>query len=95
MWWVERSGSVGRALDCGTKGCWFETQRQQSQSVVSLSKTLYLLLSTGSTQEDMKLSQHDWKIVDWDVKHQNEVQNQCDDQNSLMILYIDNSLHVR
>ena len=33
-----------------------------------LSKTLYLLLSTGSNQED--LSQHDGKIVDWDIKRQ-------------------------
>ena len=30
----------------------------------------YPLLSTGSTQED--LPQHDWKIVDWDVKNQNK-----------------------
>ena len=33
-----------------------------------LSKTLYLLLSTGSTQKD--LSHHDGKIVDWDLKNQ-------------------------
>ena len=38
-----------------------------SHCVVSLTKTLYLLLSTGSTQEDRKLSWHDWKIVDWDA----------------------------
>ena len=37
--------------------------------VVSLSKTLYSLLSTGSTQEYKKMSWHDWKIVDLDVKH--------------------------
>ena len=36
---------------------------------VSLSKRLFPLLSTGSTQEE--LSRHDWKIVDWDVKNQN------------------------
>ena len=30
---------------------------------------LYLVY-TGSTQEDRKMSRHDWKIVDWDVKHQ-------------------------
>ena len=36
---------------------------------MSLSKTLYPLLSTGSTREDP--FQHDWKIVDWDVKNQN------------------------
>ena len=29
---------------------------------------------TGSTQEDRKLSQHDWKIADWDVKHQSKQQ---------------------
>ena len=27
-------------------------------------------LRTGSTQEDKKSSQHDWKIVDSHVKHQ-------------------------
>ena len=45
---------------------------------MSLSKTLYPLLSTGSTQEDP--SQHNWKIVDWDVKNQNKqtVDEQCD-----------------
>ena len=41
-----------------------------SHCVVSLSKTLYLLLSTGSTQEDP--SRHDCKIVDWEIKNQNE-----------------------
>ena len=35
-----------------------------------MSKTLHPLLSTGSTQEDP--SQHDWKIVSWDVKNQNK-----------------------
>ena len=39
--------------------------------VVSLSKTLYPLLSTGSIQEDK--SPHDWKIADWDVKYQNKL----------------------
>ena len=34
---------------------------------MSLSKTLYPLLSTGSTPEDRKTSLHDLKIVDWDV----------------------------
>ena len=34
---------------------------------LSLSKTLYPLLRTGSTQEDRKLSRHDWGIVDWDI----------------------------
>ena len=41
-----------------------------SQCVLFLSKTLYALLSTGSTKEDRKSSRHDWKIVDCDVKHQ-------------------------
>ena len=35
---------------------------------MSFTKTLYPLLSTGSTQED--LSQYNWKIVDWDIKKQ-------------------------
>ena len=39
---------------------------------LSLSKTLYPLLSTSLTQEDSKLSQHDRKIVDWDIKHQHK-----------------------
>ena len=48
---------------------------------MALSKTLYLLLNTGSTQEDRKLSEtkedrkssgQDRKIVDRDVKHQNK-----------------------
>ena len=37
---------------------------------MSLSKTFYPLLSTGSTQENP--SWHDWKNVDWDVKDQNK-----------------------
>ena len=37
-------------------------------------KTFFLLLSTGSTQEDRKLSRHDSKleIVDWDVKYEHK-----------------------
>ena len=34
-----------------------------------LSKTLYPLLSTGSTQEDRKSYQHDCKTVDWELNH--------------------------
>ena len=49
--------SVGRGLDWGLKGCKFETHCKRSHCVLSLSKTLYLLLSTGSTQEDP--SRHD------------------------------------
>ena len=41
-----------------------------STNVVSLSKTLYHLLSTVSTQESEKMSQYDRRIVDRDVKHQ-------------------------
>ena len=37
-----------------------------------LKKTLYPLLSIGSTQEDRYSSQHNLKIVDWDVKHQHK-----------------------
>ena len=40
--------------------------------VVSLSKTLYPHLSTGSTEENRKLSPHDRKIVDLDVKQQHK-----------------------
>ena len=44
-------------------------------TVLSLGKTLYLLLNTDVTQEDRKLSLHDRKTVDWDVKHQNKQRN--------------------
>ena len=60
------SGSVGRTLDLGSKvASWSLTGG--SHCLVSLSKTLYLLLSTftSSTQEDP--SWHGRKIVDWDV----------------------------
>ena len=52
----ECSGSVGRALDWGSKG-FVSLIISASHCVVTLSKALYLLLSTGSTQEDP--SQHD------------------------------------
>ena len=39
------------------------------------SKILYPLLSTGSTQEDRKMSRHYLKIVDWGVKHQHKQTN--------------------
>ena len=45
---AERCGSVGRVLDWGSKGCWFQPHRWWSHYVVSLSKALYPLLSTGS-----------------------------------------------
>ena len=53
---VTEEGS-GRALDLGSKGCLFETHRKHC--VVSLSRTLCPLPSTGSIQEDRKMSQHD------------------------------------
>ena len=39
-----------RVLDSRFRGCWFEPN--QRHCVVSLSKTLYALLSTGSIQKD-------------------------------------------
>ena len=39
---------------------------------MSFSKTLYPLLSVGSTEEDLKTSRHDGKIVDWTVKLQHK-----------------------
>ena len=54
----------GRVLDSRSRGCEFEPYRRRC--VVSVSKTLYPLLGAGSTQEG--LSQHDLKIVDWDIK---------------------------
>ena len=62
--------TVGRALDWGLKGCYFKTHSRRSHCVVTLSKTLYLLLSFGSIQEG--LAQHDRKTADWDVKTQTE-----------------------
>ena len=41
------------------EGLLVETHHLRSHCVVSLSKTLYSLLSTGSSQEDRELSQHD------------------------------------
>ena len=62
----EHSGSVGRALDWGSNGCWFKSHPWQSHCLVFFSKTLYLPFCTYSTQEDQ--SRHDRKIVDWNVK---------------------------
>ena len=56
----------GRVLDSRPRGHGFEPHRRHC--VVSLSKTHLSLPSTGSTQEDS--SQHNWKIVDWDIKNQ-------------------------
>ena len=44
-------------LDWGSNGCRFDAHRWWSHCVVSLSKTLYSLLSIGSTQENP--SRHD------------------------------------
>ena len=45
VWWL----SI-RVLESRSRGCRFEPH--QSHCIVSLSKTLYPLLSTGLTQED-------------------------------------------
>ena len=65
---LQRSGSVGRALDWGSMGGLFEPPCRWSPCGVSLIKTLYPLLSTGSTKENP--SRHVCKIVDRDVKNQ-------------------------
>ena len=70
---AEHSCSVGRVLDLESKDCWLKPHCRQSHCVVSLSKTLYPLLSTGSTHEDP--SRHDRKIVDLDVKNQTKRTN--------------------
>ena len=50
------------------RGCGFKPHRKLC--IVSFSKTLYPLLSTGSTWEYP--SRHYWKIFDWYVKNQNK-----------------------
>ena len=52
----ERSGSAD-SVRLWTEGCEFETHRRHC--VVSLSKALYALLGTSSTQEDRKMYRHD------------------------------------
>ena len=52
-----------------------------THSVDFLEQTLYSLFSTGSTQEDKKASQHDWKIVDRNAKHQYKHTNSFDRRN--------------
>ena len=41
-----------QSIKLGSKGCLIKSHRQQSHCVESMSKTLYLLLSTGSNQEE-------------------------------------------
>ena len=67
----------GRMLDLRLRGCVFELHRHRC--VVSLSQTHLSLLSTDSTQED--LSQHNLKVIDWDVK------NQIKQTNTMTLLY--------
>ena len=70
-YWFNRAGCTVaqcRVLDSRPRGHGFETHWHHC--VVSLSKTHLSVLSTCSTQEDP--SQHNWKIVDWDVKNQNK-----------------------
>ena len=82
------------SLDWRSKGCWFMT-RLLSHSVVSFSMTLYLLLSSGSTQEDSKSSQHDWNIVNWEVKLQNKQQKHSLWVTHIVELYLCSELYFR
>ena len=63
----------GRVLNFGLQGHLIESH--QRQCILSLSKTLYTLLSTGSTQEDRKSSWYDWKIV---CINTNKQTNKCE-----------------
>ena len=59
VWWLS-----GRVMEvCGFKPRW-------RYCVVSLSKTLYPLLSTGSIKVDLYL--HERKFVGWDEKNQSK-----------------------
>ena len=53
-WWLS-----GKVLDSGSRGCGFESHQRHCN--VSLSKTLYPMLSTGSTREDP--FRHDRKML--------------------------------
>ena len=55
---------IGRVVDLGLKVPLFETHWRLC--VVSLSKTFYPLVQPRKTGQ---MSWHDWKIIDWDVKH--------------------------
>ena len=63
-------------LDSGSRGRGFESH--SGCRVVSLSKTYLPQKSTGNIQEAVVPSQHDWKIVDRDVKHQTKPKPQLD-----------------
>ena len=63
-----RGGLVVNTSDSGSRGWGFEPH--SGRRVVSLSKTYLPPKSTGNTQEVVAPSQHDWKIVYRDVKHQ-------------------------
>ena len=69
--WTLMGSVVAQLVECKTwyRGVASSRLAVGRVTVVSLSKTLYPLLNTGSTQEDRKLSRHDCKIVDLDVKH--------------------------
>ena len=59
----------GRVVDSRVSGCG-SLEPNQRHCVVSLSKTPYSMLNTGSTQEDPFL--HKRKNVDWNVKNNNK-----------------------
>ena len=63
-----RGGLVVNTSDSGSRGREFEPH--SGRRVVSLSKTYLPPKSIGNTQEAVAPSQHDRKIVYWDVKHQ-------------------------
>ena len=63
---VEEQWLSGRMLDPRSRGCRFGPH--QSTALCLLSKTFYIPLSTGSTQEEP--FRHNQKIIDWDVKNE-------------------------
>ena len=50
---------------------------------MSLIKTLYPLLSTGLTHEDRTLSRHDWKTVNWGIKHKRICDNPSENRTGI------------
>ena len=63
IWYMELNIHLIVPPHCGFEPHW-------GRRVVSLSKTYLPPKSTGNTQEAVAPSQHDWKIVYRDVKHQ-------------------------